>query len=193
MPSGQDLCRRVIPLDVQHSRSRFGLLQPTGTISGSRLLRQLGQARVNVELAGHHLSGICAARGPAQAFAVADSPKLRPPPPSLTSEASRHSLRGRAGHDVDYYAWEVVRILKIADKVVRAGLRGRTDVERAQGALREEAPLLESFRNQVTHVEDIAGVTTSSTSAMPCGSWRAGAFSTWWTPVTDCTTFLPIS
>lgn len=66
-------------------------------------------------------------------------------------------LRGHASHDVDYYAWESVRILKIADKVIRAGLRNSANVERARDALRAEAPLLETFRNEVTHVEDNRG------------------------------------
>jgi hypothetical protein len=66
-------------------------------------------------------------------------------------------LRGQAGHDVDYYAWEAVRIVKIAEKAVAAGLRGRAEVESALAAVRAGAPLLEDFRNQVTHVEDNRG------------------------------------
>ena len=112
---------------------------------------------MNVELAGHHLwnlrrawagANLCRSR---LVEADAAAPILDLGSIQVTD------LRGHAGHDVDYYAWEVVRILKIADKIVRAGLRGRTDVERAQEALREEAPLLEAFRNQVTHVEDNRG------------------------------------
>lgn len=112
---------------------------------------------MNVQLAGHHLwnlrrawagANLCRSR---LAEAEAAAPILDLGSIQVTD------LRGHAGHDVDYYAWEVVRILKIADTIVRAGLRGRTDVERAQEALREEAPLLEAFRNQVTHVEDNRG------------------------------------
>jgi hypothetical protein len=36
-------------------------------------------------------------------------------------------------------------------------LRGAAEVDRAREALRAEAPLLESFRDQVTHVEDNRG------------------------------------
>ena len=66
-------------------------------------------------------------------------------------------LRGHAAHDVDYYAWEAVRVLKIADKVVRAGLRGKDAVEKAVSDLQAEAPDLQDFRDQVTHVEDNRG------------------------------------
>jgi hypothetical protein len=75
-------------------------------------------------------------------------------------------LRGHHGHDVDYYAWESVRILKIADKVVRAGLRGHGDVERAREDLRAEAPLLEKFRDEVTHVEDNRGADNITTTSL---------------------------
>lgn len=64
---------------------------------------------------------------------------------------------GYRGHDVDYYAWEAVRIIKIAEKVVAAGLRGKVDVERALADLRRDAPRLEEFRNAVTHVEENRG------------------------------------
>lgn len=66
-------------------------------------------------------------------------------------------LRGLPNHDVDYYAWECVRLVKIAEKVVASGLRGRDEVRQALEALRAEAPKLESFRNEVTHVEDNRG------------------------------------
>jgi len=36
-------------------------------------------------------------------------------------------------------------------------LRGHAEIERARDALRAEAPLLETFRDQVTHVEDNRG------------------------------------
>ena len=112
---------------------------------------------MNVQLAGHHLwnlrrawagANLCRSR---LAEAEAAAPILDLGSIQVTD------LRGHAGHDFDYYAGKVVRILNIADRILRAGLRGRTDVERAQEALREEAPLLEAFRNQVTHVEDNRG------------------------------------
>lgn len=46
---------------------------------------------------------------------------------------------------------------QIVDKVIKARLRGHGDVARARDDLRAEAPLLEEFRNQVTHVEDNRG------------------------------------
>jgi len=63
-------------------------------------------------------------------------------------------LRGDQAHDIDYYAWEASRIIKIAGKVIAAGLRGKEDVVDALQRLRESAPQLEAFRNAVTHVED---------------------------------------
>lgn len=62
-------------------------------------------------------------------------------------------LRGQPSHDIDYYAWEAVRIVNIAEKVLSAGL-GRTTVAAALTRLNEEAPLLEGFRHAVTHPED---------------------------------------
>ncbi len=66
-------------------------------------------------------------------------------------------LRGTASHDIDYYAWEAVRIIMIARKVVKAGLRGAAAVELALAAVDREAPHLKTFRDQVTHVEDNRG------------------------------------
>lgn len=65
--------------------------------------------------------------------------------------------RGHKAHDVDYYAWEAVRIMNIARKTVGAGLAGKDAVEQALAELRAEAPYLETFRHQVTHVEDNRG------------------------------------
>lgn len=70
---------------------------------------------MNVQLAGHHLwnlrrawagANLCRSR---LAEAEAAAPIL-----DLGTIQVR-DLRGHAGHDVDYYAWEVVRILKIVD------------------------------------------------------------------------------
>lgn len=66
-------------------------------------------------------------------------------------------LRGYAGHDVDYYAWEAVRIVNIAEKALAAGLRGRDEVRASLEAITSEAPYLEAFRNAVTHPEDNRG------------------------------------
>ena len=63
-------------------------------------------------------------------------------------------MRGHAGHDVDYYAWECVRIMKIAEKVIKAGLRGHAAVQSACDDIDAEAPALKDFRDSVTHVED---------------------------------------
>ena len=60
-------------------------------------------------------------------------------------------------HDVDYYAWEAVRIMKIAGKVVSSGLRGSPAIVDALAALDMEAPGLKAFRDAVTHVEDNRG------------------------------------
>lgn len=58
------------------------------------------------------------------------------------------------GHDIDYYAWEAVRIIKIADKAASAGLGTRSGLEAAITNLRSAAPHLQDFRDAVTHIED---------------------------------------
>jgi hypothetical protein len=69
-------------------------------------------------------------------------------------ETQVKDLRGNAAHDVDYYAWEGVRIMKISEKVTSAGLRGGPEVDHARAELEAEAPRLRRFRDSVTHVED---------------------------------------
>lgn len=112
---------------------------------------------MNVELAGHHLWNIRRAWKGANLCRDRLIACEKAAPVIEVGEHQIRDLRGHAGHDVDYYAWESVRILKIANKVVGAGLRGASEVDRAREALRNEAPLLESFRDQVTHVEDNRG------------------------------------
>lgn len=63
-------------------------------------------------------------------------------------------FRGYGGHEVDYYAWEAERIIRIALKAVKAGLHGRAEVEEALDELVREAPLLREFRDAITHPED---------------------------------------
>jgi len=48
-------------------------------------------------------------------------------------------LRGDQAHDIDYYAWEASRIIKIAGKTVAAGLRGKDEVVAALGDWCESA------------------------------------------------------
>lgn len=113
---------------------------------------------MNVELAGHHLwnlrrawagANLCRDRLAAieEAAPVIDLGTLGP----------MKDLRGQLGHDVDYYAWEGVRILKISEKVTKAGLRGSEAVKAARDDLDTEVPGLLAFRDQVTHVEDNRG------------------------------------
>lgn len=51
-------------------------------------------------------------------------------------------MRTSAATGSQHYAWECVRIIKIATKVVRAGLNRKADVEATLEALRREAPRL---------------------------------------------------
>ena len=112
---------------------------------------------MNIEVAGHHLWNLRRAWAGANLCRSRLAQAENSAPVIDAGAFQIKDLRGRAGHDVDYYAWEGVRILKIVDKVIKAGLRGRDEVTRARDALRAEAPLLEEFRNQVTHVEDNRG------------------------------------
>lgn len=106
-------------------------------------------------LAGHHLwnvrrawAGARYCRGRLEAIEAA-APRIK-----LDNGLEMIDHRGQPTHDVDYYAWEAVRIVNIAKKVAAAGLRRKDEVEDAMAQLRAEAPQLESFRNAVTHVED---------------------------------------
>lgn len=112
---------------------------------------------MNRELAGHHLWNLRRAWAGANLCRARLAAANDAAPVLDLGDTQVKDLRGQGGHDVDYYAWESVRILKIADKVIRAGLRGYPQVEHACDALRAAAPLLETFRNQVTHVEDNRG------------------------------------
>lgn len=113
---------------------------------------------MNPQLAGHRLwslrrawagANLCRARLAAAADAA--------PVLTYVGGFAVRDLRGHAGHDVDYYSWECVRVIKIADKTIKAGLKGRVEVENALALLREGAPLLEEFRHSVTHPEDNRG------------------------------------
>ena len=109
---------------------------------------------MNVTLAGHHLWNL--RRAWAGANLCRDRlAEIEDRAPLVGGIAK--DLRGLPNHDVDYYAWECVRLIKIAEKVVASGLRGSDVVDEALEALRAEAPKLESFRNEVTHVEDNRG------------------------------------
>ena len=112
---------------------------------------------MDIQLAGHHLWNIRRAWAGANLCRDRLMTAENEAPVIKAGDIQIKDLRGHHGHDVDYYAWESVRILKIADKVVRAGLRGHRDVDQAREDLRAEAPLLEKFRNEVTHVEDNRG------------------------------------
>jgi hypothetical protein len=112
---------------------------------------------MNVELAGHHLWNLRRAWAGANLCRDRLAQAENSAPVIDVGELQIKDLRGQGGHDVDYYAWESVRILKIVDKVIKARLRGHSDVARARDELRAEAPLLEEFRNQATHVEDNRG------------------------------------
>lgn len=114
---------------------------------------------MNRELAGQHLWNLRRAWSGANLCRqrLADANESAPVIDLGGDRPPIKDLRGRMAHDVDYYAWEAVRIIKIATKVVGAGLRGKVEVDRALADLRREAPHLETFRHQVTHVEDNRG------------------------------------
>ena len=57
-----------------------------------------------------------------------------------------------AGHDVDYYTFEIARIIEIADDMVDK--RGSTGLISALGGIDLVAPQLRSFRNAITHPMD---------------------------------------
>lgn len=82
--------------------------------------------------------------------------------------------RDSVGHDIDYYAWEAVRIMKIAAKTSSAGLGRSTALEAAVENLNNAAPHLQKFRDAVTHIEDNrwADDTLYSLSAIRLSSGR---------------------
>jgi hypothetical protein len=121
---------------------------------------------VNRELAGHllwHLhrawSGACLCRrrllGPA-AMANVGEPiiDLRGRPDHPLHLHTEQDLDDRHDHDVDYYAWEAVRIVSIAERVSAAAVKGHLHVIAALEHLRCEAPKLEAFRNAATYPDD---------------------------------------
>jgi hypothetical protein len=63
------------------------------------------------------------------------------------------NLVGIDFHDLDYYAWEAVRICNIAWKVQGGGLH-RVGILGRLEALDRVAPHLRSFRDSATHPED---------------------------------------
>ncbi len=107
------------------------------------------------ELAGRHLwhlrdawEGACLCRSRILG-AVGAAPSLGPstfgPIIDLTAVDTRHDHR--------YYAWEAIRVMKIAGKVARSGL-ATSDIDGAVAQLYEAAPSLKSFRDSTTHPED---------------------------------------
>ncbi len=119
---------------------------------------QCYQASVNSQLAAHHLRSLRRAWAGANLCrerldAAADGA------PVLThaSGVAVRDMRSQAGHDVDYYAWECVRIIKLAETAIKAGLRGGADVNEALTELRVQAPLLKDFRDSITHPESNRG------------------------------------
>jgi hypothetical protein len=68
---------------------------------------------MNVELAGHHLWNIRRAWEGANLCRDRLITREKAAPVIEVGELQIRDLRGHAGHDVDYYAWESVRVLKM--------------------------------------------------------------------------------
>lgn len=67
---------------------------------------------VNVELAGHHLWNLRRAWAGANLCRDRLAQAVNSAPVIDVGAFQIRDLRGQAGHDVEYYAWESVRILK---------------------------------------------------------------------------------